>query len=176
MHKDAHNFQLPAGSCLVDDEAATALGRFLTAAIEALSLKVRFTRSSASHTAETQASPAIHRLTFVFDGEQEGAAKPVIALAARAVALSATMPAQAFIDRMKANIIAAKTTARSTVTAAVFNLDPDPVVFMGVDLSAGPDRTASVSVSIDHDGRRRVIEDPTAPGADPTIDENETNL
>lgn len=171
MHKDAHNFQLPQNSCLIDEAAETALRHFLVAAIVGMKLPLKLVRTVPSHTPATEDKPAIHRLAVVFESEQEGTAADAIDLATRAVALSATMPAQRFIERMAENTAAAKSTARSTAAGAVFNLAPDP----GVDLAAGPDRTATITLSIDPDGTRRVIEDPTAPGADP-IDENETDL
>lgn len=175
MHKVAHNFQLPHDSCLANDlGAAQALGRFLAAAAVALGLEIKVANVVVSNTPARGSAPAIHRFAVVFESEREGVAAPVIELATRAVALSTTMPAARFIERMEANASAAKSTARTTFTAATFDLAPDRA---GVDLASGPDATALTTYELGADGPRRAIEEPTIPGADPTYaDENESDL
>lgn len=160
MHKDAHTFQLPPNSCLVDASAEAAFGRFVAAFAHP-----RNVRHSGTHASSSPASgerPAVHRLTIVLDSDREGLAETTTAAAQRAVNLSATMPASVFIERMQACIAA-------VASGGEVNLDPDPAI----DLASGPDRTATVTLSIDPDGTRRVIEDPISPGSDL---ENETDL
>jgi hypothetical protein len=187
MHKAAHTFQLPASSCLVDDGAVSALRTFLEAAVAASRLALKLTDVAPTNTPASRGTLPIHRITVVFEGEP-AVVDQATALAARAVTMAAAMPAAEFVERLKVCTDLAKSTGRPFIGPAGAILDslltPPGVPFVmgawtlgapGVDLAASPDRTATVTLSIDPDGTRRVIEDPTAPGADP-IDENETDL
>lgn len=170
MHKAAHTFQLPASSCLVDDGAVSALRTFLEAAVAASRLALKLTDVAPTNTPASRGTLPIHRITVVFEGEP-AVVDQATALAARAVTMAAAMPAAEFVERLKV----CTDLAKSTPPGVPFVMGAWTLGAPGVDLAASPDRTATVTLSIDPDGTRRVIEDPTAPGADP-IDENETDL